>query len=217
MKNKKINLIIAISVGAVLLLGIVLSLILMNCAGKDAFYHLSSSEDPVSKGVVSKETVSVQSASSKAQITKKQITMPNLINKSLEEAIRISSELNFQLTIKEDFHPTVPKGMVASQNAEAGKKLYERSIVEIIVSKGPDLIIVPNVTGLPVEKAKEAFSNCGINCVTVLASSQTVPDEIIISQQIPANQKVPRNSTVSLTVSAGKANFQGNSLSLIHI
>lgn len=67
------------------------------------------------------------------------------------------------ITVKqtaEEFHPTIRKGSVLSQSPEP-TTINRGDTVEVVVSKGPDLIPVPTVRGMPEDEARRALVDAG--------------------------------------------------------
>ena len=62
----------------------------------------------------------------------------------------------------DDFSDTVDPGQVISTDPKAGTPAPRDSTVQVHVSKGPQLVDVPDVTGMTVEDASQALQNQGL-------------------------------------------------------
>jgi hypothetical protein len=104
---------------------------------------------------------------------------------------------------QEQFSATVPAGRVISQNPLAGATVARGGTVDLIVSKGAQPAIVPNVLGLPQTIAATRIAAAGFTVGTVTrVFSDTVPRGEVIAQS-PASAGLVVPGPVTLTVSAG--------------
>lgn len=73
------------------------------------------------------------------------------------------------------YSKTVPRGEVIGQQPAAGSKIERGSTVTVTVSKGPPLIDVPDVKGLPLGQAKKKLTDAGFKVkVTQIMGGDTV-------------------------------------------
>lgn len=228
---------IAIGVSCVLLLVLVLGIIFYNqkfnvpdITGKhltEAMQILKDSSfkseyTPEYSDVVAKDIVISQGVEAGTQLKrgsvvslkvsagKEPVTVPSVVNIPNEQAEKSLLNLNFSVVKTEVFSDDYEKGMVTSQSVKAGEVIDKGSEIEIVISKGPDLVQVPNVTGKSQAEAMEIISNAGLEMKTDIQCSNTVQEGLIISQDIQSGEMVKRNSTVLVIVSAGVSNTVGN-------
>src|SRR5574341_1521519 len=99
---------------------------------------------------------------------------------------------------------TVPAGIVISQNPAGGSVVPEESAVDLLVSLGPLMVTVPNVTGMTQTEAQTVLvaANLVVGAVTQ-ANSATVPAGSVISQNPAGGSSVIHGSAVDLVVSLG--------------
>ena len=138
------------------------------------------------------------------------VKVPDVEDLSVAEAIAALENAGFKAVITEEFHDSCKKGTVISQKISAGKLVEKGSEIELIISKGPDLVKVPNVKGKSADAAKKALTDAGLSVVSDIKCSNTVKEGLILSQDIKAGEMVKRNSAVKVYVSAGVANTVGN-------
>lgn len=139
-----------------------------------------------------------------------QVTVPEVENINQQEAEQALQAQGFAVTVTEEFSDRYEKGRVISQSVTGGKSIDQGSTIALVVSKGPDLVQVPNVKGMTLKAATEAFENAGLNIYSDIKCSNTVKEGAVISQNIDAGEYVKRNSTISTVISAGKSNTVGN-------
>ena len=95
-----------------------------------------------------------------------------------------------------------PVGTVLSADPAPGTRLRPGTAVAIVVSKGPDLLPVPDVTGQSLERATRALADAGFETSSSRVFSERVASGSVVSQT-PADGRAVRDSTVALTVSKG--------------
>ncbi len=144
-----------------------------------------------------------------------QITVPDLKDCPVEEAEETLKKLGFSVVINEKFSKTIAKGNVVDQSRPAGIQADKGSTIKLSVSKGPDLVSVPNVKGMSLEKAKQTLNNAGLSlkAESTIQFSNSVKEGYVISQGIEENKQVDRYSSVSVIISAGVANKVGTTSS----
>lgn len=127
-------------------------------------------------------------------------TVPDVTGLTLEEAKKRLKEAGLSAgTTSEEFSDTVAKGKVVSQDPKAGAKgQYRGGSVNMVVSKGPETVEVPDVTSMSQEEATSALEAAGlvVEVSTVLGGLFGS----VRSVDPPAGTKVPKGSTVTIEV-----------------
>jgi ribosomal protein S11 len=133
------------------------------------------------------------------------IKIPNVIGLPQAGAQAALGVVGFSIgTITTAHSGTVPIGNVISQSPAGGEFARKGSPVSLVVSSGPDMVTVPNVTGLTEANARSSVEAVGLIVGTVsTANSDTVPAGNVISQEPGGGSSVSRGSSVSLVVSSG--------------
>lgn len=103
-----------------------------------------------------------------------------------------------------EFHPTVPAGRVIRSVPAAGRMAAVGSTVELILSKGPDLVDVPAVQNLLLADAKKRLEDAGFEVIEVGEWNNAVARDTVVAQAPRAGEKAPRGSRVTLTYSLGR-------------
>ncbi|NTV06029.1 MAG: PASTA domain-containing protein, partial [Chlorobiaceae bacterium] len=77
-------------------------------------------------------------------------------------------------------------------------------MVSFVVSLGPEMVTVPDVTGMAQGQAQAAITAASLSVGTITeAASTTVPPGNVISQSPTGGTSVPLGSLVSLVISTG--------------
>ncbi len=123
---------------------------------------------------------------------------------SVNDAQRTLQQEGFAVNIVRRHDNTVADNVI-DQKPKPGTGVAEGSRVTLIVSSGPEPIVVPNFVSLTVDAARALANRLGIT----LDTTQTIPGnppDTIASQSVPQGSKVDRNSIVRLVVNNGVPN-----------
>jgi eukaryotic-like serine/threonine-protein kinase len=129
-------------------------------------------------------------------------TVPNLEGRRLAVAQDMAEAARLELRFEERFSD-VPSGRVISQSVQPGSEVEEGSVVSLVVSKGPELVDVPSVTGIPVAQARTRIKDAGLEAQVSKEFHDTIRAGVVIDQN-PASGQIEVGETVALTVSRGQ-------------
>lgn len=140
--------------------------------------------------------------------------MADYTGKKLEDV-----KASFQGTVKVDadgaFSDTVPKGCVISQEPQAGVPITDsgsESMLYVLISKGPQLIEIPDVVGKSYTAAAEDLTNLGFIALQEVEYSNTVSEgKVIEIKGHKAGDKVESGSEIVIKVSLGKEKTSSSS------
>ncbi|MEN8238121.1 MAG: Stk1 family PASTA domain-containing Ser/Thr kinase [Actinomycetota bacterium] len=100
------------------------------------------------------------------------ITVPDVAGGTVDDAILELTRAGFDnVENQEEFSPDVEIGIVMSTNPAAGQSIPRDATVIVILSKGPEPVAVPDLTGDSVDQARSTLEDEGLNLVV---SSDTV-------------------------------------------
>ncbi len=93
---------------------------------------------------------------------KEPIEVPDVTGQPSEEAVAGLTDLGLKVdATKQEFSTDVPKGSVISQSPRDGT-LFKGDTVKLVVSKGPEMVTLPDVTGKPVSQAQATLEGLGL-------------------------------------------------------
>jgi len=127
------------------------------------------------------------------------VDVPNVVNQDQQAAVDALAALGLKAdTGQQEFSDQVPEGAVISQDPPEGKQLGKGQTVQLVISKGPELVQVPNVISLQFNKARSQLAALGFQVSrTDLAGGFFGT----VRFQLPLpGQMVAKGSTVRLTV-----------------
>jgi serine/threonine-protein kinase len=129
----------------------------------------------------------------------KQVGVPNVVGQLYENAAGALKGAGFAVS-RLDVANAAQPDTVVSQSPGAGANVDKGSTVTLTVSKGPQTVEVPTVTGNDVDTAKQRLTQAGFT-VSVLQQDVTDPtqDGLVLAQS-PTHGKYQQGSTVTITV-----------------
>ncbi len=128
----------------------------------------------------------------------KPVKIPDLAGTPLGDAQAQLEDAGLVVTVTEDFSTDYSFGNVISTSPGAGEKVDVGGTVELVVSKGPPPVPVPDVIGLSRGDAVITLENAGF-VVSVNEPPLTPLDEVVL-QDPGGGTELPYGSTVTITV-----------------
>ncbi|MFI4911535.1 MAG: PASTA domain-containing protein [Sedimentisphaeraceae bacterium JB056] len=132
--------------------------------------------------------------------------VPDLVSLSQSAAEQDILDAGLVLgTVGEVYSDTIDAGLVINQNPAAGELLPEAALVALTISKGPEPVIVPNLSSLIQNDAQTAIIAAGLSVGSITEQySSTVAAGLVISQSPLAGESVAPGSAVDFVVSLGQ-------------
>jgi serine/threonine-protein kinase len=128
-------------------------------------------------------------------IGRPQVEMPRVQGESLSSAVAELRQAGFKTSTVRVFDTFTPAGQVINTSPPAGVRATWGSTVQVYVSKGPDLVEVPDVRDLPKDQAEAALGAHGLRWRYSLGFG-----DVVANQDPAPGSKVPRGSVVGLSV-----------------
>ena len=136
----------------------------------------------------------------------KDVQIPDLVGMSTEEAQKKLKELKLEYKVgSEEFSEEVPKDYIISQDPGyiENYTIKQKSTVTVVVSKGPEIVKVPKLTGMSETEAVSALEALGLEVDKSYETSSKVEEGYIIKQDPKDGAEVNASSTVKITISKG--------------
>jgi eukaryotic-like serine/threonine-protein kinase len=133
------------------------------------------------------------------------IKTPPLISATVQDAQQTLQQAGLTWTISQVFDDSVPKGRVISTDPGPGKDVRKNGSVALTVSKGRDVIVIPDLRGKTLEEARTLLASNRLELGEPKEKySATVPkDQIIGSSPVQGNEADP-GTKITVTVSLGE-------------
>jgi len=126
------------------------------------------------------------------------VPVPDVTRQPLDAGKAILAKSGLGATTTDAFDDSIPKGAVISSNPGPGATVDKGSAVALTVSKGPDVVAVPDVTGRSAGEATALLQAAGLQARAVTL----LPDGpgSVLRQDPGRNKMVKRGSTVTLFI-----------------
>ena len=128
----------------------------------------------------------------------KPIKIPDFTGKDADRAREELTALGFEVEVTEENSDDVDEGDVISQDPDKGKG-FKDDVIELVVSKGPVLVEVPNVRTMSVEEATAALEAAGLN-IAVEQTEFFVGLNRVVRQSADDGSAIPKGSTVTVYI-----------------
>lgn len=133
-----------------------------------------------------------------------QVSVPELSGLTKDGAIAALGQARLEVgKVTEEYSEEVDAGSVISSSPAAKQRVDHDSVVDLVVSKGPEPIPVPAVTGSTRESATQALENARFTVEVTEEFSSEVEAGHVISQSVEAGSRMVPGTTVTLVVSKG--------------
>lgn len=133
-----------------------------------------------------------------------EVELPDIVGKDFYEAKQQLEALDLILErIEENFHSVIEEGRIIEQTPPAFSKVKKGRTVGVMVSRGPEEIIIPDLTRLTQDQARAKLLEFGLILGRIDTRPDDTPEGTVIDQRPAPNVKSLRNTRVDLTVSSG--------------
>ena len=150
------------------------------------------SQDPV-HGTVVKPGTTVRLVVSRGP---EPVTVPRVVELTEAKAVEALKTAGLKAEIAREYDRRVPEGTVVSQQVAPGTTVGRGSTVRITVSKGPPLVVVPDVYDMLRDDAIRRLQRDGFKVRTEDFSGRR--GRRVIDQSPPAGTRAPEGSTVTI-------------------
>ena len=138
-----------------------------------------------------------------------EVVVPDVVGKELSSARSILHDLNLRIkVINTLYNPDFPVGFVISQKPNPGQKKKSDTDVEVVVSKGPELVKIPNLIGKTQIEAELILEEVGLKLGEILTGSNPALAEGTVIKQLPeTDAQIQRGTSVTITINVISGNL----------
>lgn len=169
----------------------------LKAAGFDKIDH-DSSKDQYSMDIPEGGAISVQPApgtktrhDTKVSLVlskgRMPVAMPDIIGKARDDAKAALEALRLKVNYSEDWSDTVPRNQVISASHQAQEQLHWGDVVNVVISKGPQFISMPDVKGKSQDEATQILQGYGLK-VNISAPLGNLTHTVRIQDPSPGTQ-----------------------------
>jgi beta-lactam-binding protein with PASTA domain len=133
------------------------------------------------------------------------VVVPDLMTRDVVYALEQLTDLGLNTKVSgSDYSDTVAKNHIIYQDPEPGTEIKKGRDVKIRLSRGSEMIRVPNLTGLALRQAQIIFEENGLCKGTVAeVHHPTLEKEVVIAQFPMTGREIRRGQCVDLLISLG--------------
>jgi serine/threonine-protein kinase len=135
-----------------------------------------------------------------------EVPVPPVVGETLDEARRLITEAGLTVgQVTERADATFAEGIVISQDPSQGVRVGTDAPVNLVVSTGPETVIIPDVVNQTERDATAAITGLGLLVRVQDEYSDTVPADQVIRTDPVAGTEALLGDTVLIVVSLGQA------------
>ncbi|MEV5381265.1 Stk1 family PASTA domain-containing Ser/Thr kinase [Streptomyces sp. NPDC052721] len=128
------------------------------------------------------------------------IDVPDVTGDDLASAEQELTDAGLKVRVAEErINSDYDKGEVAAQNPGEGRRAAEGDTVTLTLSKGPEMVEVPDVVGDSVDDAHEALEGAGFE-VDEDRGLLGLFGDTVKKQSVEGGDKAPKGSTIKITI-----------------
>ncbi len=129
------------------------------------------------------------------------VYIPETIGQSLVSSIRILQEHSlYPYLASEQYHPNAPRGYVIAQDPAAGSLRKRYTTVKLVISSGPERLIMSDLRGYGIRQARIECERMGLGTIS----------EIMIH-----HDELKEGAVIAHIPGPGELNFPGNAATII--
>jgi beta-lactam-binding protein with PASTA domain/predicted Ser/Thr protein kinase len=134
-----------------------------------------------------------------------QVTVPDVVGEREEDAVGRLEDAGFEVQVDQEFNEDVQRGRVIEQDPQPGDRVDRGSEVNLLVSKGPRPVAVPDVIGMTEDEARQAIEDAGFEVGPVTSRESQEEEGTVVDQSPPGDTDARPGSSIDLVVSSGPA------------
>jgi serine/threonine-protein kinase len=132
------------------------------------------------------------------------IAVPDVVGRDITDAITRLSEAELGTkVVGRRFVVQVPADTVVSQAPPPGTKVQANRCIEVVVSAGSEVVVIPDLVGMKLREAIIHLSRVGVEAVTTSQVFADVDRDVVLAQNPETGTTRSREEQVALLVSMG--------------
>lgn len=132
------------------------------------------------------------------------VTVPNVVNKSVVEALDILSERRLEIRKAGARNSAmIPENYVLSQDPIPGTVVKESTPISVVISLGSKTSAVPGLVGKSLREARVELNRAGLRVGRFSRIHHDNERDTVLAQSLMSNQQVDRDTPVDMLLSLG--------------
>ncbi|MFA6694903.1 MAG: Stk1 family PASTA domain-containing Ser/Thr kinase, partial [Bacillota bacterium] len=132
-----------------------------------------------------------------------EVAIPDIIGLSDAKAREVLDEMNLVYEVESEiFDSNIPRGHVINQIPEAGRTVKVNRSIQVTLSKGPELVTVPDITTMDIREAQVRLQAMALNVgERDYVETDEYPPNTIIDQIPKPNEQIEKGDSISIQIS----------------
>ena len=130
------------------------------------------------------------------------VELPDFVGRSYNEILE-SRKYDFEFYKEEKFSSEYGEGIVMEQNPKPKKMVYPDSRVKLVVSKGPERLIVPEYQNMTYTQYTQLLTQLGLTYVPMPIYDDSTPVDIVCNTNPQPRQEVQLGEVIEVYYSLG--------------
>ena len=133
------------------------------------------------------------------------VIVPDLTGKDLVYSLELLTNLGLNTKVRgSEYSEIVPKNHIIFQDPDPGSEIKKDRDVRIIISKGPQNVIMPNLEGISIQQARIIAEENGLCTGKISHTYNDIQKKDIVMAQSPsAGSQITRDHCIDILVSDG--------------
>lgn len=128
-------------------------------------------------------------------------TVPNLLNATYENALKMLKDTQIFIAIEEyDYNPNIKDGIILSQKPDPYESIRAGDIVYVTVNQSEGDFYMPDLKRIPLDKAQSELDRLGIKYKVSYTENDMIDEGTVINQTVESGTKLSPGDEVELTV-----------------
>ncbi len=134
--------------------------------------------------------------------TNEEVELPNFVGQVYNDVIQ-SDKYNFEFYKEEKFSSEIAEGVIMDQTPKANKRVYSNSQVTLVVSKGPERLMVPEYDNMTFEQYTQLLTQLGLSYIEMPVYDSDVPEYIVCNTNPQPREEVNAGDVIEVYYSLG--------------
>ena len=133
-----------------------------------------------------------------------EVQVPYLEGEEVVTALELADGAGLILKVEGlDFHEELPRNFVIKQTPPAGRTLRQGREVKVVISRGIQGVMMPDVREMSLRQAGNILSQRGLEPASIRRISSPLKEGHVIAQMPPRGAQIEKETKVELLVSSG--------------
>ncbi|GAA2599833.1 Stk1 family PASTA domain-containing Ser/Thr kinase [Streptomyces axinellae] len=133
------------------------------------------------------------------------IKTPPVLDKTQSKATKVLEDAGLDVRVERDYSERIERGHVIGTDPEPGERVRRSGGVTLTVSRGPKVVKVPDLQGMPLSDARRKLKDAGLEpgVVERRFDEETARGSVVSTEPSAGDKRRP-GAAVALTVSKGE-------------